>query len=172
MTEADVLVCAQCGVAHPAEEIELTFQLPDAIAAMTAEARAARCREAEDQCAIWGAGGVGHRFFVRALLALPVEHRGEPYCLGVWLEVTDAVFYRIDALRDDPGQSGEPPMVARLANNVPFYAPSIGLEGCLWLSGPGSSPTFDLAESAHGLYVEQQDGISAHRAWEYTRLVA
>ena len=172
MTETEVLVCAECGIAHPAEEIELTFHLPDAIAAMTAEARAARCRETEDQCAIWGAGGAGHRFFLRALLPLAVESREEPYCLGVWLEVSDAVFYRIDALRDDPGQSDEPPLPATLANNVPFHRQSIGMPGSLQLHGPASRPSFDLDESSHDLYQEQQCGISPHRAWEYTRLVA
>lgn len=172
LTETEVMVCAECGVPHPAEEIELSFQLPDAIAAMTAEARAARCRETEDQCAIWGAGGVGHRFFVRALLPLAVEGWDEPYCLGVWLEVADAVFYRIDALRDDLGQAGEPPMPATLANSVPFNPQSLGLAGRLRLHGPASRPGFELDDSAHSLYREQQAGISAHRAWEYTRLVA
>jgi hypothetical protein len=172
LAETDPLVCPACGVAHPEEEIELTFQRPDAIAAMTVEARAARCRETDEQCAIWGAGGAGHRFFVHALLPLAVENREQPYCLGIWLEVSDETFYRIDALADDPGQSTEPPMAATLANNVPFHAQSAGLLGSLRLTGRASSPSFLLAESEHGLYLEQQAGISPHRAWEYTRLVA
>lgn len=172
LAETDPMVCAACGLAHPEEEVELTFQRPDAIAAMTAEARAARCRETDEQCAIWGAGGAGHRFFVRASLPLAVQDRQQPYCLGVWLEVSDQAFYRIAALRDDSGQGSEPPMPATLANNVPFHAQSAGLPGSLRLTGRDSSPSFSLAESAHGLYQEQQAGIAPHRAWEYTRLVA
>jgi hypothetical protein len=172
LTETDLPVCAGCGVAHPAEEMELTFKRPDAIAAMTEEARAARCRETDDQCALWGEAGRAHRFFVRALLPLTVADRDEPYCLGIWLEVSDAAFYRIDALWNDPGQTAEPPMAATLANSVPFHPESLGLHGRLQLTGPDSRPTFALADNAHGLCIEQQAGISAHRAWEYTRLVA
>lgn len=172
VTETNLQLCDECGVAHPVEEIELSFELPDAIAAIPFEQRAAKCRQTGELCVLWGQGGGAHRFFVHAHLPLAVADREQPYCLGVWLEVSDTAYYRIDALWNDPDQSDEPPMVAVLANNVPFHSQSIGLDGCLWLTGPDSRPSFDLAESTHGLYQEQQSGISAHRAWEYTRLVA
>jgi hypothetical protein len=94
------------------------------------------------------------------------------YSLGIWAEVTKAGFDRIHELWDEPDQSQEPAFDATLANSVPFHAPTNGMPGLLWLTGPTTRPEFRVLAAENTLFAEQRDGISAHRANEYTRLTA
>ncbi|VXB17397.1 DUF2199 domain-containing protein [Massilia sp. 9I] len=161
------MICSKCGEEHPLEEMELTFRRPDAAAKMTEDERARLVRENSDLCVI-----EGKRFFIRAVLPLPVEGRDIPYCIGLWVEVSQAAFDRIYDLWESDEQRHEPPMPAHLANEVPTAPGSLGLEAQLRLSGPTVRPEVFLKPGTHQLYLEQSQGVDVHRIAEYTALFA
>jgi hypothetical protein len=161
------LICSKCGVEHPLEEMELTFRRPDDVAKLPAEDRERLVRENSDLCII-----EEDRFFVRAVLPLPVETREDPYCIGLWVEVSRDTFDHIYHLWDSEDQSAEPPFAARIANEIPTAAGSLGLEAELQLTGPRTRPKVFLAPANHQLYLEQTRGIDVHRVSEYTALFA
>ena len=155
--------CATCGKVHPLNESELTFKLPDVIFALSSEERAARCDIDPDVCAL-----DRKIFFVRGLLPLAVANRERSYNIGVWAEVSEDTFGRIYQLWDDPNQETEPRMPGALANKLPFHPDTLGLSISIQLTGPTSRPEFYVNAVAHSLYAEQSQGISEHRAIEYS----
>ncbi len=155
---------------HPIGAIELCFGLPDDLATIPPKKREGRTYVGADACAIWGNDDASHRYFMRGLLPLQVQEWSAPYSLGVWLEVSQDAYQRICALWTAPDQANEPPFSATLANAVPFHESTTGLPGILSLTGPTTRPKFQLSPSANSLYLEQKDGVSAHRAVEYANL--
>ena len=61
-------------------------------------------------------------------------------------------------------------MPAVLANSIPTLDPTLGMAVLVRLSGPTTRPGFEVLECDHQLFAEQQQGISEHRASEYTSL--
>lgn len=161
------LICSKCGKEHPLEEMELTFRRPDDAAKLSADDRTRLLQENNDLCII-----EGKRFFIRALLPLPVESRELPYCIGLWVEVTQATFERVYDLWDSEEQLHEPPFAAHIANEIPTADGSLGLDAGLRLAGPTMRPNVFLQPSHHQLYIEQARGIDEHRASEYSALFA
>ena len=164
-------VCSVCGERHPLEHIELVLHRPDVIAALSKGERSDRCKESDDLCAVWGQGDEAHRYFVRGVLPLPVGGRDAPYRIGAWVEIDEAAFQRIVELWKEPDQSQEPPFRAILANAIPMHESTLGLEVRLQLTGPTSRPDIFVLDACHTIHREQTEGISEHRAYEYTRLV-
>lgn len=159
------MICNECGKQHVSEHIELVFRSPDPVAALSAEARAAQVQENADLCII-----NGERFFVRATLPLPVHQRDEPYSLGLWVELGQAGFERIYELWDDPDQSSESPFSVSIANAIPTLSDTNGLPAELRLTGPTTRPQVFLVRGDHVLVAEQTQGITGHRAYEYSVL--
>lgn len=162
-----ILICSKCGEEHPLEEMELTFRRPDDAAKLSEEERARVLQENSDLCII-----DAKRFFIRTLLPLPVESREFPYCIGLWVEVTQAAFERIYELWEAEEQVTEPPFTVYIANEIPTAAGALGLEAELRLTGPKTRPQVFLKPSTHQLYIEQARGIDVHRVSEYTALFA
>ena len=161
------MICSKCGVEHPLEEMELTFKRPDEAAKLSQDERTRLVQENNDLCII-----EGKRFFIRAVLPLPVPSREEPYCIGLWVEVTQAAFERVYELWDAEEQLAEPPFAAQIANEIPVASGSLGLDAELRLTGPDTRPDVILKPSTHQLYIEQAHGIAVHRIAEYTALFA
>ena len=162
------MICDHCGEDHPIEEIELAFRRPDVAAALSQEERERRVDENADLCVL-----DGDRFFVRAVLPLPLDGGSSVYNIGLWVEVEQGSFEKIYALWDDDAQAEQAPFQAWIANQVPHQQPTtIGLEGRLQLTGSTTRPKVLVAESTHPLYQEQVNGISTHRAFQYTSLVS
>lgn len=161
------MICLKCGKEHSLEEMELTFRRPDDAAKLSADDRARLVRESDDLCII-----EGKRFFIRALLPLPVESRELPYCIGVWVEVNKTTFERVYNLWDSDEQLDEPLFDAQIANEISTASGSLGLHAKLRLTGPTTRPDVFLQPSQHQLYIEQTRGINEHRASEYSALFA
>ena len=157
--------CSQCAQEHPDEDMELTFRRPDAVVALSPEDRSSDVRESDDVCLMRGG-----RFFVRGVLPLPVTGRSVPYRIGLWVEVDETAYARVDERWNDPDQADEPAMPARVANAIPNLPDTLGLDAALRLTGPRSRPDIFVADPSHPLALEQAGGITAHRAFEYTLL--
>jgi hypothetical protein len=165
---ASVVVCSQCGKSHPIAESELVFHRPDAIWEIPKAQRAKRCKETNDLCVLWGRRPARDRYYVRAVLPLPVAGRDSAYRIGVWIHVAKKAFFRILKLWDVETQNQEPPFRGRLANQLPSIENTIGLIVELRLAGPKERPAAFVTDTQHALFLEQSTGITAHRALEYT----
>jgi hypothetical protein len=71
--------CAHCGKAHLPSEIELSFRRPDPIFKLPKDKREG-VHESDDVCRIRK-----ERFFIRAVLPLPVKEWKRAYNIGVWV---------------------------------------------------------------------------------------
>ncbi len=160
-------ICVECGHEHPLEELELTFLRPDVVAALQAVERETRVQENKDLCVL-----DGKRFFIRALLPLPVAERENPYNIGLWVEVSQQAFERVYELWDEENQTEEPAFQAKIANDIRIHPPACGLAASLSLTGPTTRPFVTLSPAEHPLVGEQSRGISAHRAAQYSSLFA
>jgi hypothetical protein len=161
--ESDVAVCQKCGAVHDLDDMELTFFRPDAVVELSEDERKCNAHESDDLCVIGN-----DRFFVRATLPLPVSEKDIPYRIGVWVETSEASFKRICELWSDELQANEPSFGVAIANRIPTVPDTLGLAATLQLTGPKTRPEVFVAEPAHPLADQQRDGISAHRAYEYT----
>jgi hypothetical protein len=158
--------CASCGKLHSIDELELTFFRPDPVVALSPDERAKRAKESDDLCTIdW------KRYFVRGVIPLPVPERDSDYCLGVWAEVDERSFRHILETWSLEDQSGEPLLTANLANHIRGLPETLGLSILVELSGPRSRPRIRIADPEHPLHAEQTNGISEHRASEYTGMI-
>jgi len=163
---SDQATCRQCGEVHALDDLELTFFRPDAVIELSVDERNRDVKESDDLCVIRG-----DRHFVRATLALPVHGSDVAYRLGVWVETGEAAFQRICELWHDEDQAREPPFEVTLANSIPTVPETLGLAALLHLTGPRTRPEVFLAPSAHPIAHQQHEGISSHRAYQYTATV-
>lgn len=161
------MICSKCSEEHSLDEMELTFRRPDEVVKLSVDERARLVKENNDLCVI-----DGKRFFIRALLPISVRLREHPYCIGLWVEISQTAFARIYDLWDSEAQIDEPPFAAKIANEIPILDGSFGLDAELRLTGPATRPDVFLQVSSHQLYIEQAGGIDAHRAFEYSALFA
>jgi hypothetical protein len=145
--------------------MELTFRRPDVAAHIPEDERARLLRENSELCIV-----EEKRFFLRALLPLPVESREDDYCIGLWVEVTQDAFERIYDIWDLQEKVSEPPFTVQIANEIPTVPGSLGLEAELHLNPPGARPYVFIRPGTHQLYIEQAEGIDQHRISEYTAL--
>ncbi len=99
----------QCGDA--AVPLEKRFQSPDDIFVLADEAKT-RAEVRRNFASL-----DGERFFVRALLPVPVEGYGT-WSVGLWIEVSRADYDRILKASDDPGEYGSLRFSGVVANDV------------------------------------------------------
>lgn len=159
----DLAVCGQCGQLHAIESLELTFFRPDAVVGLPREERERDVRESNDLCVIRR-----DRYFIRATLPLPVHESDVSYRIGIWVEAKEADFQRIYELWDDENQADQPSFLVTLANTIPTVPSTVGLVAELRLTGATTRPEVFVLRSGHPLDDQQHDGITAHRAYEYT----
>jgi hypothetical protein len=145
--------------------MEMRFVLPDPIAELGPQEISKRCRVTVDLCDM-----DDKRFFVRGLIPLTIQEKERPYCISAWAEVSWPSFQTILKNWGDPNQANCDPIPGLLANTVPPHDGTVGLKLNVRFTGAEVLPTFDLTACDHPLALEQEHGISAHRAIEYTSL--
>jgi len=164
--KSDEAVCQQCGAVHALDKLELTFFRPDAVVELSEDERTRDVLESDDLCVIRN-----EHYFVRATLPLPVHASEMPYRLGVWVQTSEAAFRRIYALWSEEHQASEPPFDVTIANRISSLPDTRGLAASLRLTGPKTRPEVFVAVDGHPIADQQRDGITAHRAYEYTASV-
>ncbi len=151
--------CADCGEEHDLSEGEIGYSLPDAFFALSEGERKARGWADPDLCQ------VENRHFIRGALMLPVRGESREFAWGVWAEVGQTSFDRYRELYSDPAQAAEPPFGGRLANELPGYPSTIGLEVEVRLVSAAERPHFRVIP-IHPLEAEQREGIPLERVLE------
>jgi hypothetical protein len=160
--------CARCGAEHDLSEMEPRFDSPRAYGEVPPEEREHRTKLASDWCLVRDAADTERRYFLRALLPIPVRGDAHACSWGIWVEVSADVFGRVWELWDAEDQGSEPPFRATLANRAPGYPDTLGLPGALQLTSPRSVPRFTLdLELDHPLAREQREGVYPERVLEW-----
>lgn len=149
----------------PANQMELTFGLPDDIFALSEQDKKERTKGSTDLYVL-----DGNRFFVRGLLPLPIESQND-YCLGAWAEVSEEDFDRIEELWDVDVRANEPSIKACISNSMPYTLSNGPIELEVHLQDSKSRPFFYVTTHDCTLHEEQSKGITAHRAYEYTSYI-
>ena len=154
--------CDVCGGTHAGETRDIRLGLPDPIFRIAEAERDERARVGDDSAVL--RDGEGERFFVRALLELPIEGEEGYFGYGSWIEVSPADFETLSGLwHDEDGWRSEP-FAGTLANELLPYAFTEGLPVQIRLRDVKLLPLVELDEGDHELVRAQRNGISAHRA--------
>jgi hypothetical protein len=160
--------CSQCGEEHDIFTIEPRYARPDAFVRIPPEERDSRTHAGDDWCRLRDASSQNQQWFLR--VTLPFEVRGEGRLLnwGVWVEVSETVYARVMQLWEDENQVSEPPLPAAMANELPGYPSTLGLQGTMRLQGRNTAPRFFLQPGLqHPLAAEQRSGVYPERALEW-----
>jgi hypothetical protein len=160
--------CSLCGDEHDLFAIEPRYARPDAFVRIPREERAARTQAGDDWCRLRDAAGLNQQWFLRVTLPFEVLGEGRRLQWGVWVEVSEAVYARVMELWEEENQASEPPLPAAMANELPGYPSTLGLQGTMRLRGRNTAPQFFLqAGLQHPLAAEQRSGVYPERALEW-----
>jgi len=164
----DRVPCAKCGALHDLSDLEPSFRAPDAYYDIPPGERDSRTQLGDDYCRLRDAADTERRYFLRALLPIPVRGEPAPCSWGIWVELAPLSFQRAWDLWEAPDQHTEPPMSGTLANHIADYPETLGLPGSLQLTGPSTVPRFTLDPAlSHPLAREQRVGVHHERVLEW-----
>ena len=162
--------CTVCGETHSGETRDIRMSLPDPIFRIEEPERERRAWVGEDSAVL--SDGDVERFFVRALLELPIEQEEGYFGYGAWIEVSPPDFETLRELWHDVDGWRSDPFPGTLANELLPYAFTEGLPVHIRLRDVKLLPLVELADVDHELVRAQGNGISAHRAHELAATVA
>ena len=150
------VTCPGCGEQHDLSDMQVGFDKPDAYFAVHPDERDRRWILTAELAVLDGA-----RFFVRGVLEIPVSGEPHPYAWGVWARVDE------DHARALEGGGAEgAAFPGRLANQLPGYPQTLGLEVVVRARGAERRPALTVAGEAHPLGVEQRGGVYVERVLE------
>jgi hypothetical protein len=165
MTGEDGYTCRCCGQWH--DGLAFAYGV-DAPAYWSPELGADAHSVLEQEICIIG----DERFFVRALVRLPVLDADEDFEWGVWVSLSSDNFTRMADVWEQEGREAEPPMFGWLSTELPVYEPStINLKTMVHTRPVGLRPLVELEPTDHLLSVEQREGISLARVQEFAELL-
>ena len=151
-------VCATCGQRHPGLPTDYGFRLPDEVHALSYVDSYLRSRSNADLCTLDEG-----RHFLRGVIPIPMVESDAEFGWGVWVEVSrESHDTYVQAFEAD--LSTHHRVVGRLANNIPGYGGTLGLEVEIQFQNEGARPSLYFpASSLHALAHEQRNGISHKR---------
>jgi hypothetical protein len=162
--------CAVCGETHAGETRDIRMGLPQPIFLLDEDERLERAY-VEDDFAVLHADR-GDRYFVRALLELPIVEEEGYFGYSSWIEVSSADVAALGELWDDEEGWRSGPFAGTLANELSPYAFTEGLPLRIRLREVNLLPLAELEDGDHELVRAQRHGISSHRAHELAATVA
>ena len=162
--------CAVCGETHAGETRDIRLGLPQPIFLLDEDERDRRAYVEEDFAVLHGEKG--DRFFVRALLELPIDGEEGYFGYGAWVEVDREDAATLGELWHDEGGQHAGPFYGKLANELSPYAFTEGLPVRIRLRDVRLLPLVELDEANHELVRAQRRGISSHRAHELAATVS
>ncbi|MBL8760183.1 MAG: DUF2199 domain-containing protein [Phycisphaerae bacterium] len=108
------------------------------------------------------------RFFVRAVLLVPVPEANDSFAWGFWAEVNEKDFDTIVDTWDDARPSATP-IHATIANPVPIFEGVLGLAVDLFTQGAEDRPHLFIRDQDHPLAQQQARGLSLHAVVDILR---
>ena len=162
--------CDVCGETHAGETRDIRMGLPQPIFLLDDDEREQRSLVSDDSAVLHGE--TGDRFFVRALLELPIAGEEGYFGYGAWIEVSEPDFAALRELWDDDDGWRSEPVAGTLANELSPYAFTEGLSLQIRLRDVELLPLVELQDGEHELVRAQRYGISPHRAHQLAATVA
>jgi hypothetical protein len=162
--------CTVCGESHAGEMRDIRLSLPEPIFRIEEADRDDRAWVGDDSAVL--RDREEERFFVRALLELPVAGEDGYFGYGTWIEVGEADFDTLGELWHDEDGWQREPFTGTLANELHPYAFTEGLPVRIRLRDVRLLPLVELDDSNHELVRAQRNGISSHRAHELAATLA
>ena len=161
--------CEVCGATHAEETRDIRLSLPEPIFRIDEPEREQRARVGDDLAVLQDREA--ERFFVRALLELPIDGEDGYFGYGSWIEVSPDDFATLGELWHDEDGWRSAPFAGTLANELSPYAFTEGLPVQIRLRDVRLLPLVELDDTDHELVRAQQIGISAHRAHQLAETV-
>jgi hypothetical protein len=161
--------CDVCGETHAGETRDIRMGLPQPIFLLDDDERERRSLVSDDSAVLHGK--TGDRFFVRALLELPIAGEDGYFGYGAWIEVSEPNFAALRELWDDDDGWRSEPVAGTLANELSPYAFTEGLSVQIRLRDVELLPLVELEDGEHELVRAQRYGISPHRAHQLAATV-
>ena len=162
--------CDVCGETHAGETRDIRMGLPQPIFLLDEDERERRSVVSDDSAVLHGE--TADRFFVRALLELPIAGEDGYFGYGAWIEVSEADFAALRELWDDDDGWQAEPVAGTLANELSPYAFTEGLSLQIRLREVELLPLVELEDGEHELVRALRYGISPHRAHQLAATVA
>ena len=162
--------CSVCGESHAGETRDIRMGLPEPLFRIDEGDRDERAWVGDDSAVLRDRDE--ERFFVRALLELPVEGEEGYFGYGTWIEVDETDFEALGQLWHDEDGWRSSPFDGTLANELHPYAFTEGLPVRIRLRDVQLLPLVELDDANHELVRAQRNGISSHRAHELAATVA
>ena len=162
--------CEVCGETHAGETRDIRMGLPQPIFLLDEDERRERAYVEDDFAVLHTRNG--DRYFVRALLELPVDGEDGYFGYGAWVEVSAEDAEALGELWHDEAGEREGPFLGKLANELSPYAFTEGLPVRIRLRDVRLLPLVELDEANHELVRAQRRGISRHRAHELAATVS
>jgi len=148
--------CPCCDKEIEPHQMDVAFNLPDAIFELSKEQRDTRAKTHTDLCSL-----DDKQFYIRGVIYLPVQQLSFNFGWGVWAEVSEDTFYKYLQIYEIDG-SNESPSAGVLANLPPDYSktrqpPEIHF-------GPSDKrPVFTPAPSESEFYTEYIGGLTVDK---------
>jgi hypothetical protein len=148
-------ICKTCGQEHDEWPPDQATKRPDEIWDLPAAERAARAKEGDDFCMLDET-----RFFIRAVLPIPLLDRGGSWGLGLWVEVSESDCRRYYQLYDVDATE-EPGFAGRIANALPSFPDALGMSVHVKLGPASERPILWCQdESSDRLSLAQKRGMT------------
>ncbi|MBA8884543.1 DUF2199 domain-containing protein [Dokdonella fugitiva] len=158
-------ICETCGKEHSGWPPDIGFQRPDEVWAIPEPTRVERAQANNDLCIL-----DGERFFIRAILYVPLSGHEESWGLGLWIEVSQDDFDVYYHLYDEDASSAEP-FPGRIANALKAYPQALGAEVSVKLGTAKDRPVLTFPRDTNvDLGVAQREGLSDAALHEAIRI--
>ena len=154
--------CGCCGKDLGEIAMDKGYQMPDEIWELSAIEREDRSQIDTDL------GRLDERYFIRGVAFIPVSGTEEYFGWGIWVEVPQEKFFNY-AKNYQEDNSETPRFQGLVANQMPSYENTLGLEVSVQLGSDTERPTFYFKDRGHLLYSEQGNGISIEKVHGYSK---
>ena len=146
--------CGACGKIHKGLP-DISFSAPLDYYEIPEDERMRRAVLSREACVL-----DDHDFFLRTRLAIPILGQDMGFGWLVWCAIPEADFWTIWQTRHEAGATLDEPFDATLANKLPDFANTHGLDGVLTLAADGTLPRFIITDTDHPLGTQQRSGVS------------
>lgn len=154
--------CRCCGKQFNTILLDIAYHAPDHWVAIPEADR--RGRIDTDVCFLHQNDGMD--IFLRGVIEIPIIGSNENFSWGAWVAVTREGFDRALELWTAEVIEDEPPLGARIGNNICSYPDTINLTAYVHLRPGKFRPAIELLSEDHPLAIEQRGGISMGRVEE------
>jgi len=155
------MICECCGKEIGEIVFDKSFKMPDEIWNLSDVEREKRAQIDSDLCRL------DDRYFIRGVAYVPVNNSDKQYGWGIWAEVYHDDFFEYFK-EYEKDNSHKPKISGMVANQIPSYENTIGLELAVQLGNETQRPVFFFSNKTHELTNDQNTGISLERVHAFS----